>query len=681
MTKSVTDHNRRDIQYLRALAVASVVLYHFWANRLVSGFLGVDVFFVISGFLITSLILREVSSTGSLRLTAFWVRRIRRIFPAAITVIIAAAIATNLTMLGSQILTSGRHVFASAFSFENVLLGLDATDYDHRTDATSPLQHYWSLSVEEQFYLVWPVLIIGALWIAKRSKFGVNRILGISLAVIATGSLVYAIVIAQGVPASYFDTLARAWELAIGAGVALWDQRERTPWRGNLVANRISWLVLAAMFAVPGLSTLAPGIGILPSAIATAIILATGPIASTKPLPFSRPFLAATEWLGDRSYSIYLWHWPIVILLPVFLGHELGVSSKLAALAVILVLAELTYRFIENPVRRAKAPWTFKPVFAGSIALVTSAAVVAVTFLIPQNIGKQETTDDLSAIMLSTPTALDVPGSVDKYPYALPYCDGAGSTVFDCPLNSTLEFDSGAYPISPPRTDTCQYEVETMIIDCVMGDTSASRSIALVGDSHARAMWASLDFIGKRAGYAVHEFLTPRCSYRLYHFDWCTQHNREIAPRLNSGEFDLVVLAQAARVSYVSLENPTNPINPFAELYGELKTNGIPVAVVKDNPKRGPLLSTCLTLNPKNPGGCTRPLEPQVDLATQTGLDLGFPTINLDNVYCPDNQCGAVRGGMLVWRDNGHISPFYHLTAAPIVWSQLMENGLLSPQK
>lgn len=151
MVKSVGNHNRSDVQYLRALAVVSVVVYHFWPNRLVSGFLGVDVFFVISGFLISSLILREVRATGTVRLTAFWVRRIRRIFPAAITVIVATAIATNLSGMTEQILSIGRHVFASAFSFENVLLGLDATDYDRREDITSPLQHYWSLSVEEQF--------------------------------------------------------------------------------------------------------------------------------------------------------------------------------------------------------------------------------------------------------------------------------------------------------------------------------------------------------------------------------------------------------------------------------------------------------------------------------------------------------------------------------------------------
>jgi peptidoglycan/LPS O-acetylase OafA/YrhL len=677
----MAQHNRRDVQYLRALAVASVVIYHFWANRLVSGFLGVDVFFVISGFLITSLILREVSSTGTLRLTAFWVRRIRRIFPAAITVIIATAIATNLTMLASQIFTSSRHVFASAFSFENVLLGLDATDYDHRDDLTSPLQHYWSLSVEEQFYLVWPVLIILALWIAKRSHIGVRRILGISLAVIATGSLVYAIVIAQGVQSSYFDTLARAWELAMGAGVALWAQRERAPWRGQLIANRVSWLALAATFTIPGLNDFAPGIGILPSAIATAIILATGPAPSSRPLPFSRPILAATEWLGDRSYSIYLWHWPMVILLPIFLGHELGAVSKVAALAMIVVLAELTYRFIENPVRRAKAAWTFKPAFAGTIALVTSAAVVAVVFVTPHNFGKQETNQDLSAMMRSTPNSLDTPGAVAKYPYTLPYCDGAGAAIYDCPPNTTLEFDSAAYPIGPPRSDTCQYEVETMIIDCVMGDTTSSRSIALVGDSHARAMWASLDLIGKRAGYAVHEFLSPRCSYRLYHFDWCTAHNREIEPRLNSGEFDLVILTQSARMSYFSAENPLEPINPFGELFGELKTNGINVAVVKDNPKRGPELSSCIKLHRDEPGLCSKPYKSRFDRATQTAIDLGFPVIDLDNAYCPDDSCNAVRGGMFVWRDNGHISPFYHVTAAPLVWSQLMENGLLSPQK
>jgi peptidoglycan/LPS O-acetylase OafA/YrhL len=678
MSTSPSKHTRRDIQFLRALAVASVVIYHFFPGRLVSGFLGVDVFFVISGFLITSLILREVATTSTLSLTRFWVRRIRRIFPAAIVVIAATAIATHGTLLADQINMLGRHVVASAFSFENVLLGLEATDYDQRGGLTSPLQHYWSLSVEEQFYLVWPILVLGAAWLALRFAVPVGRILAVTLGLIASLSLVYAIVVAQGVASSYFDTFARAWELAVGAAVALWAQTPRESWRWQFVANRIGWGALALTFVIPGLIDYTPGIGILPAALATALILATGPSPAARSLPFSKPFLAAAEWLGDRSYSVYLWHWPIVILLPIYLGRELGPVSKVAAIALTLVLAELTYRFVENPVRYAKSPASFKPTIVGAVALFVSAAVVAVTFLVPQQTGKQETNVDLTATMLSEPTTPGTAGVVDEFPYVLPFCDGAGAAVFDCERNAILEFNSAAYPVGPPRSSTCTFEKETFIVDCVMGDTSASRKIALVGDSHARAMWASLDLIGQRAGYAVHEFLTPRCSYRLLHYDWCTEHNRTIEPRLNSGEFDLVILAQSS-----SVYNPAihTPVNPFEELWGELISNGISVAVVKDNPKRGPELSLCLKLSREDPGSCTRPFESRIDRATQTALDLGLPVIDLDNAYCPDNVCEAVRGGMFMWRDNGHISPFYHVTAAPFVWSQLMEYGLITPEQ
>lgn len=678
MSTSPSKHARRDIQFLRALAVASVVLYHFFPGRILSGFLGVDVFFVISGFLITSLILREVATTSTLSLTRFWVRRIRRIFPAAIVVIVVTAVATHGTQLANQIQTITRHVVASTFSFENVLLGLDATNYDQRGDLTSPLQHYWSLSVEEQFYLVWPILVLAATWLALRSKLPVGRILAVTLGVIASLSLVYAVVVTQGVDRSYFDTFARAWELAVGAAVALWAQTPRESWRWRLVANRIGWGVLAVTFVIPGLINYSPGIGILPAVLATALVLATGPSPSTRTLPFSKPILAAAEWLGDRSYSVYLWHWPIVILLPIYLGRELGPVSKLAAIVATLVLAELTYRFVENPVRYAKWPWTFKPSIVGAVALGVSAAVVAGAFLTPQLPGKLQPNVDLSATMVSVPIDPESAGAVTEFPFVLPFCDGAGASVFDCERNTAMEFYSASYPIAPPRSNTCKYEVDTFVVDCVMGDTSASRSIALVGDSHARAMWAGFDLIGKRAGYAVHGFLTPRCEYSLSHFDWCTEHNREIEPRLNSGEFDLVILAQAASVYNPAVHTPTNP---YSELWGELIRNGVPVAVVKDNPRRGPELSLCLKLSRGDPGSCTRPFESRIDRATQTALDLGVPVIDLDNVYCPDNVCEVVRGGMLVWRDNGHISPFYHLTAAPFVWSQLIEYGLITPEQ
>jgi peptidoglycan/LPS O-acetylase OafA/YrhL len=672
-------HNRRDVQYLRAVAIVSVVIYHFWPNRLVSGFLGVDVFFVISGFLITSLILREVSATGTLRLTAFWVRRIRRIFPAAITVIIATAIATNLSGLIDLISTSGRHVFASAFSFENILLGLDAVHYVHRNDTTSPLQHYWSLSVEEQFYLVWPILVLCAVGLAMKLSVDLGKILSSAIVVIAFGSLVYATVVAQGVDESYFDTFARVWELACGAGIALWAQRNRQPWRGQLIANRLSWLALVTTFAIPGLSDFAPGIGVLPAVLATAIILATGPVSASKALPFSKPVLFVSNWVGDRSYSIYLWHWPILILLPFFLGFELSTASKIGALVLIITLAELTFRFVENPVRHARESWTFKPLIVGSIALVTSAAVVAVAALIPHNLGKKETSKDLSVIMLSEPIEMGTPGLVDEFPFTLPYCDGAGAAVFACPNSAGLEFDSAAYNNVPPRSDTCRYEDEGLISDCVVGDTSATQSIALVGDSHAQAMWASLDLIGKRAGYAVHEFLSPSCSYRLSDVDWCTQRNREIGQRLNSGEFDLVILAQASKLIDARLEDV--PAERYLQLFGELKANGINVAVVKDNPRRPRELESCLLLNRRDPSSCSIPLEIKVDRATQTAINLDLPIINLDNAYCPDNRCDAVRGGLFLWRDNSHIWPFYHLTAAPLVWSQLMELELIHPQR
>ena len=681
MAKNVSNHNRRDVQYLRALAVVSVVVYHFWPSRLVSGFLGVDVFFVISGFLITALILREVRATGTIRLTSFWVRRIRRIFPAAITVIIATAVATHLSGFTEQIVTIGRHIFASAFSFENVLLGFDVTDYDRRDEMTSPLQHYWSLSVEEQFYLVWPIIVIGAVWLATKSGVSVNRMLVIAVTVIASVSLAYAIVVAQGVSSYYFDTFARAWELAIGAAVALWAQRDRKPWRGSFIVNRLSWIALGMTFAIPGLSDFAPGIGILPAVIATAFILATGPVSSATSLPFSTPVRFVSEWIGDRSYSIYLWHWPILILLPFFLGSELSTAPKIGALVLILVLSELTYRFVENPVRHAKASWTFKPLFVGSIALVTSAAVVAAGALVPPDLGKRETSADLSTFMLFEPVAAGTPSMAEKFPYTAPYCDGAGAAVFNCPNSSAVEFDASTYPLGPPASSTCIQEERGRVNDCIVGDISGTRSIALIGDSHARAMWASLDLIGKRAGYAVHEFLAPSCSYRVAAAEWCNKRNRDVRLRINSGEFDLVIIAQSSKSILADGEIQRPPVNPYSELFSELKSNGINVAVVKDNPRRGEELWSCITYTPKDPGSCTSPLRPRIDFVTQTAIDLGFPIIDLEDAYCPDDLCAAVRGGMFVWRDNGHIWPFYHVTAAPLVWSQLMEKGLIQPQR
>lgn len=676
MSTTAPAGTRHDIQYLRALAVTSVVLFHFWPTRLVSGFLGVDVFFVISGFLITSLIVREATSTNRFSITAFWVRRIRRIFPAAITVIAATVAAVYATRLATQAYAIGAHAFASAFSAENILLGFDAVDYVHRSDQTSPLQHYWSLSVEEQFYIIWPLIVLAALWWAKRSKTALTRVLAIALGVFGVGSFVYAVFVLHGQLASYFDPFGRAWELAVGAAVAIWQSTGATITRGRAIVNRIGWAVLAASFATPGLESQTPGLGVIPAALATATVLATGPVDIPTRLPFAKHALSAIEWAGDRSYSIYLWHWPILLLAPAFLGHELGIVSKVGAIALTLVLSELSYRFIENPVRHAKRPWSRSPLVMGGAALVVSAAVVVTTFLTIPDFGKQETDVDLQAMMLDTPLASDAPGMDEEFPYTSPYCDGAGASIFECEQRTDLVFDPFSYPIGPPRTETCQYEVETWIIDCLMGDLTADRSIALVGDSHARAMWASLDTIGQRGGYVVHEFLTPRCGYRLYHFDWCDKHNLELEPRLLSGEFDLVVLVQQSQEYH---PGTSNPVNPYEELFTNIRDSGVPTVVIKDNPKEGPTMLRCV-LTSHETGLCSRPAVHHLDRATETAMNLGIPTVNLDRVYCPNETCMAIRGGMIVWRDNGHISPFFHKSLSPLLWSKLMELGLVEPR-
>jgi peptidoglycan/LPS O-acetylase OafA/YrhL len=667
---------RRDIQFLRAIAVLSVVAFHFWPSRLVSGFLGVDVFFVISGFLITSLIVREITSTKSFSITAFWVRRIRRIFPAAITVIAATIVAVFVTHISDQAYNIVRHGFASAFSAENLLLGLDAVDYVHRTDSTSPLQHYWSLSVEEQFYIVWPIVVLIALLLTKKSQLSITRFLGIALSAIGIASFVYAVIVAQGNPSSYFDPLARAWELALGAGVAVWLAHGGVIRRGRAVVNRAAWLLLVASFAIPHLESFAPGAGILPAAIAAATVLATGPVPSTRTLPWSTVALSAWEWIGDRSYSIYLWHWPILLLAPVFLGHSLGTITRIGAIALTFILAEFSYRFVENPLRRARAPWSRNPIVMGGIALVTSAAVVGASFVFFPNFGKRELNVDLAAQMSSTPLNPSTKGYNADFPYTIPYCDGAGATVFDCATNSALEFDPLTYPIAPPRSATCQYANETRIDDCVLGDVTATRSIALVGDSHARAMWSSLDVIGHRAGYAVHEFLAPSCPYSLSHLAWCKQRSLDLAPELNSGKYDLIVFAQRADV--INPEAPPTS-NAYEALYTELLTNRVPFVVIRDNPKQGSAMSNCVLKN-ANEGTCSRHDTPFVDHATQTAWDLGVPVIDLSAVYCPNHVCRAVQGGMQVWRDNGHILTFYHRSAAPLLWSKLMQLGLIQPK-
>jgi peptidoglycan/LPS O-acetylase OafA/YrhL len=353
---------RPDIEGLRAVAVVAVVLFHAGVPGVGGGYIGVDVFFVISGFLITSLMAREVAATGGLSLLRFYGRRARRILPASALVLVTVVLAGYhwLGFLrGDEIAADGRWaaLFASNFNF-----AAQGVDYLQSQSAPSPLQHFWSLAVEEQFYLVWPALVVLLIWLGLRH----STPLVLTLAVAA--SLACSIVQA-GTTWSYFSPATRAWELGAGCLLALAaDRLERIP---PVVATALAGvglggIVVAALSYDDG--TAVPGYAAVLPVVATVLVLAGRGDAVLGVAPL--------RWLGQISYPLYLWHWPVLIIGEQAFG-PLPARTRVGLVLLSVALAIVTYVFVENPIRRSPR-LARSHLLTAAVALLLIAVPVAV---------------------------------------------------------------------------------------------------------------------------------------------------------------------------------------------------------------------------------------------------------------------------------------------------------------
>ena len=372
---------RKDIQGLRAIAVTLVVVFHLWPATVSGGYVGVDIFLVISGYLITSHLLKKPPRSAR-DLGAFWARRLRRLLPASLTVLAATAVATRLVAPSTTWEEITRQIVASTLYVQNWALASSSVDYMDAGAMVSPVQHFWSLSVEEQFYLVWPLLILGATWVAHRvagpaAPTGDDerriRLTRTVIGVVVVTSLAYSVWYTAVQPAAaYFVTPTRMWELALGgfiATIASMSSRRGADGVAGAGSAVVAWAGVAAMVIAAYLYTSAtpfPGAAaLLPVLGAAAVILAD----TDHPLsPTTLLRNGPVQWLGDVSYSVYLWHWPLIALVPYVSGGSLGVLDKSVILVATLALAGLSKIHIEDRFRFARphAPLRYSYAFAAA---------------------------------------------------------------------------------------------------------------------------------------------------------------------------------------------------------------------------------------------------------------------------------------------------------------------------
>ncbi|WP_295780601.1 acyltransferase family protein [uncultured Microbacterium sp.] len=668
-----------EIQGLRAVAVALVVLFHLWPNRLPGGFVGVDVFFVISGFLITAHLLREVERTGRVRVIQFWGRRIRRLLPASLFVLAMIGVATFFVGPLSAWPTIFRHIAASSVYVENWALAADSVDYWAQAVAAPPTQHYWSLSVEEQFYFVWPI-VFAAVALAVRAARG--RFLGLArvvLGVIVLASFAYSVWYSATNPSvAYFSTFTRAWEFGLGGMLALVGLTELR--LGALPRAIIGWvgiaLIALAALIIRSSDPFPGAIALLPVVGTVAVILAgtTGARGSFDAAASWRP----VQFIGDVSYSVYLWHWPLIVMLPWVLG-PLSTALKLAIIVASVILAYATKRFIEDPARNAtwltarRAVPTFLAAAAASALLVGASAVAPA-------VGQQMVASRLA----------------DANAFAVTTCAGATAVV-----DPSCSADAAPVPAADivfgdadPEIEKCfSQDSNGELIRCSFGDAAAPAGrVALVGDSHAGALAPAMMRLAAERGWALDVYLKPGCPWsqttrfrpdnNVAAIENCSSWRDAASAALTdpNRHYDFVVTTSYAIVgNMVEADAQGTPYDAsvagLRASWGDfIARTGAPVLVVRDNPNwdRSPV--DCLMAT-RNPGECTESEaqafsnpDPQIAAAAQTP---GVGLIDLTEIYCPQGICAADLGGITAYRDAHHLSRSFALSLAPVLGQRI----------
>jgi peptidoglycan/LPS O-acetylase OafA/YrhL len=675
---------RTDIQGLRAIAVSIVVAYHLAPDWLGGGFVGVDVFFVISGFLITSHLLAHAPRTGR-DLATFWSRRVRRLLPASLLVLTATLVASRLVAPDTQWENTARQARAAALYVVNWLLAGDAVDYLASENAPTAVQHFWSLSVEEQFYFVWPIailLLVGLAGLVRRRR---GLVVGLGLGAVVAGSLAWSVHETAANPAAaYFVTPTRMWELGIGGLLALAtapralgrDDFPRVPPAG--LALLLGWTGLVAIgwtaWTYTG-STPFPGYQALLPVVGTALVIAAHPRREDPLTPGRLLALRPMQWLGDISYSVYLWHWPLVVLVPFVTGVDLRNRDRLVIVVLTLLLADLTKRFVEDRFRTPQ--WgrpLRKPYLLGAVgmALVVGLATLQVAEV---HHDQAQARQQLSrALAGDNPcfgaSALDPGRHCDPVPY---------SDVLPAPVDAAS--DKAAAYEDVGGNDCWSSLPGYRPVTCTFGTKHAAVRVALVGNSHAGQWLPALQELAGRHHWQIDTYLASQCALADVrqafdtpaHGRACDRWVDRTTTQIEHDRPDLVVMTN--RISVPAVGHTYDDSAPaygrgYAAVLAKFAAAGLKVLVVHDTPASGTPIPDCVAQHGEDYRACdgTRadwlahdPARESVD--TVDDPDIRFA--DLTDHICDGTVCHAVTGGVITYFDGSHLTATYARTLAP----------------
>jgi peptidoglycan/LPS O-acetylase OafA/YrhL len=651
-----TKHFRTDIQGLRALAVLAVLLSHIWPGSIPGGFVGVDVFFVISGYLITGSLFDELRQTGHIELSQFYVRRMKRLLPAATLVLIVVTILSLCLLPPSRWEDTAIEILASAFYLENWRLAWLAVDYFGAENAASPVQHFWSLSIEEQFYMFWPLLMIAA-GAAIRRHADLRTAVMIPLLIVAL-SFSASVLLTEASPEdAYFLTHTRIWQLGLGGVLAIsvlpdFSRQAREAMRTiGLAAIVIATFAYSAETAFPGYAALLPTLG-------CALVIAAGTDSdrwSTSRLLAARP----AQYLGDISYSVYLWHWPIVVFAGLYARDGINLSLGLMLIAVSIGIAHISKRFVEDPIRYSKIDARKGFVFATGVAIscIIGAATIYNHF----------------ALQVIKSYA-DSP----NYPGARAFLAAAYVPFVDAPIPPQILLGEDKAEV---YKDDCHVSYEDTALDPCRYGPETGVKIVLMGDSHAAnwvpALISQTDEMGwrlethtKSACPVIRETVAKSGKPYLY----CKKWGENLLQYLQTSPPRLVIFAQSRFHKLAETngqESREKVAAAVAHVWRELLSQGIRVIAIRDTPKLPFKPGDCIARDPGCFSDQSKVLGDDDPILIAHGLVPEVPVIDMTDAVCQNGKCPIVVGNVVVWRDRDHLTASYSRTVDTVLASRI----------
>lgn len=645
---------RPEVEGLRTIATLLIAIYHIWLGR-VSG--GVDIFFVLSGYLITMSLLSKLERTGKIEFWQHILSIVKRLFPLALTVIFITTVLALFLLPEVQRNQIISHMFASTLYFENWRLSLDAVDYLTQDQAASPFQHFWSMSIQGQLYIIWPSILFAAYFLAQKIfKTPVLKTLLAVLTIVFILSISYSIYITKvNQPWAYFDTFARVWEFSLGGIFAL-----TLPYLtfNKWVSTIIGWfglLIVCFTGIMIPISELFPGyIALLPVIGALLVLLASEnstQFSVDKVLCF-KPLL----FFGGLTYGFYLWHWPLLIFYKAYFDtNTVSIEHGIFLLFATFILSYVSTKLIEAPVRKIDArQYKMKLAFILGVMLlfVLLTNYLLHYFMEQENIQQAEY-------------------KLENYPGALAFYENrevpAGMNLI--PSLLTIKEDLPAFY----GNEKCYTRSET-ITKCSFGATKNSDyTIALIGGSHSGHWFPALEVLAAELNFQIDVFIHDGCRFTSDDFRGqmtpeCLAWNKKLIDVLIQNPPDLIFTTSTVhRYNFV----PKGYIGQWEQLEGITK-----IFAVRDNPRMPVDIPMCLE-NEDDPRRCSisrkTALSEVLPWENTKGIPPNVTFVDLSDNFCDETRCYGVIGNIIVYRDEHHITAEFAKTLAPALREPLAE--------